>query len=177
MPPSTPHDANSMDQVRELLFGAQVKEIEERLQKQEAYIMKQLADLRDEMRAAMQSMESTVNIRLQSESKERGEDKSDYQKQLASLKTELENRSAALYSALNKSEGSLHELISNENVRITATVEERYKFALDSLSENTLQIRKDMVDRNTISALLGELAQKIAPDEKTTQAEKSGKKG
>ena len=173
---ATPHDANSMDQVRELLFGAQVKEIEDRLQQQEKHIMSQLSALRDEMREAVKSMESTLTIRLESETRERGEEKQDHAGQLAKLRADLENRSAALYDALNKAESSLQKLITDENVRITATVEERYKFALDSLSENTSQIREDMVDRSTISTLLGELAQKIAPAGQPGEPEKTGKK-
>lgn len=166
---STPHDANSMDQVRELLFGAQVKEIEAHLRKQEEHIMAQLEALRAEVRASLQGLESRISERLASETRERGEAQAKSTDSLGKLKDELENRSTALYAALNKSESGLQELITNENVRITATVEEHYKSTLDSLSENTTQIREDMVDRNAVAALLGELAKQIAPQ--------TGKKG
>lgn len=172
---STPHDANSMDQVRELLFGAQVKEIEEHLRKQEAKIMEQLEALRAEVRANLQSLEAQVSTRIEAEARQRGQEQKNCVMSLEKLKEELENRSASFYAALNKSESGIQELISNENLRITATVEERYKFALDTLSEKTTQIREDMVDRNAVAALLGQLASQIAPGAEPPA--KSGKKG
>lgn len=169
---ATPHDANSMDQVRELLFGAQLKEIEGRLQKQEDHIMQQLDALRVELRNAVSELEAGLSARLEQESRARGQSKSESDTQLANIKAELEKRAGALAEALSKSENALKKLISDENDRITASVEDQYKSALAELSNNTAQIREDMVDRSTISTLLGELAGKIAP----AVPQKSGKR-
>lgn len=174
------HDGNSMEQVRELLFGAQVKAIEEHLQKQEAHIMGELAALRDELRKAMLELEATLSARLEAEGRERGQVKLNSEQQLARLGQELEKRSAELNALLDKSESSLKALISSENMRITGTVEEQYKSTLSSLSQSTAQIREDMVDRNSIAALLMELAGKIAPPAAGVPPgapDKRGKKG
>lgn len=159
---ASPHDANSMEQVRELLFGSQLKEMETRLQKQEEHIMLELGSLRDELRGSIKKIEDGLSKRLEDEARKRGQDKDDSAEQIAALKAEMESRAAKLADALAKSESALRALVSGENLRIAETVEEQYKSALNSLSENTGQIRRDMVDKGTISALLNELAGKIA---------------
>lgn len=170
---ATPHDANSMEQVRELLFGAQLKEIEAHLQKQEDKIMLRMEEMRGEMQSAIKNLEGELAARLSAEAKERGQGKNELEAQLAALKNELEKRSAALSEALDKSESALKQLVSDENSRISATMEAGYESALTSLADNTARIREDMVDRSTISALLGELAEKIAPA--AAAPKKSGK--
>lgn len=170
---AVPRDANSMEQVRELLFGAQLKEIEERLHRQEEQIARELAALRDEVRSGLQGLEGALSGRLEAEARQRGADKNESGKELARLQADLEKRAAALAASLDKSESSLKALISSENVRITSAVEARYKSALASLSESTAQIREDMVDRSAISALLMDLAGKLAP----AGPDKTGKQG
>lgn len=171
---SAPHDANSMDQVRELLFGAQIKEIETHLRSQEERITGQIEALREEVRASLQKLEADISGRLANEARERGQARESCAKSIDKLKEELESRSASLYAALNKSESGLQGLITSENARITATVEERYKFALDSLSESTARIREDMVDKNIMAALLNGLAGQLAPAAKSDTLEKKG---
>lgn len=171
---SAPHDANSMDQVRELLFGAQIKEIETHLRSQEDRITGQIEALREEVRASLQKLETNISGRLADEAREREQVRESCAKSLDKLKEEVESRAASLYAALNKSESALQALITSENARITAAVEERYKFALDSLSENTARIREDMVDKNIMAALLNGLAEQLAPAAKSGATEKKG---
>ena len=68
----------SMEQVRELLFGAQLKDMETRAQRQEERFLRELADVRDSLKSRLDSLENFLKSetgsllhRLQEEQAER----------------------------------------------------------------------------------------------------------
>lgn len=157
------NDGASMQKVRELLFGSQLDEVKRRIQQQEENIARQLAALREEIFASIKEMEFDLSRRLEAEAFERDRKQNSSEVQITALRDELEERAILISGVLKKTEHSLKELIKAENIRLTESMEGRYREALESLAANAFQLRQDMVDKGTISALLVELAQKLAP--------------
>ena len=53
-----PQETAQMDQVRELLFGAQLKDMETRFRRQEERFLREIADSRDAMKTRLDSLEN-----------------------------------------------------------------------------------------------------------------------
>ena len=92
MPNQLP-EASSMDQVRELLMGSQLKDMESRLQRQEETFLREIANLRDSVQNRVESLENFMKSesasllhRLQEEKAERA----------AAVKNEQKERSEAI---------------------------------------------------------------------------------
>lgn len=73
-------DAAHMEQVRELLFGQQLKDMEVRFRRQEERLLREISDMRDALKKRMDSLEnfmksesSTLLHRLREEASERSE--------------------------------------------------------------------------------------------------------
>jgi hypothetical protein len=183
--------AASMEQVRELLFGAQLKNMETRFQRQEERFQRELADSRNALKARLDSLENFMKSEISSllnrlkdeqderaevvkaEQRERGESLKAEQrervesvallsKDLAAAGESFERKFTKLSGALDNVERELRQLLQAESGALTAKVEEKYQDALDTLSKTASEIRRDMVYRSSFSTLLTEMAVKLS---------------
>lgn len=102
-----PQEGAPMEQVRELLFGAQLKDMETRFKRQEERFLREIADARDSLKSRLDSLENFMKSetgsllnRLKEEQSERGE----------ALKAEQRDRN----EALKAEQRERAELIKNE---------------------------------------------------------------
>ena len=99
-------DAAPMEQVRELLFGQQLKDMDTRFKRQEERLLREIADSRDGLKKRMDSLENfmksestTLMHRLKEEGLERSEAiKSEQRERVESLKNEQRERAEAFKS-------------------------------------------------------------------------------
>jgi len=95
---------DSMDQIRELLLGTQIKDVENRFQRLEERFQRELSDLRDSVKNRIESLESFMKSesasflhRLHEEQEERGVAlKNEQRERLDALKAEKNERQEAL---------------------------------------------------------------------------------
>jgi DNA-directed RNA polymerase subunit F len=180
-----------MEQVRELLFGAQLKSMETRFQRQEERSQREIADLRNALKTRIDSLENFMKSEVASllhrlkdeqdertemvkvEQRERGENLKAEQrerteavaqltKDLAAANETFERKLAKLASTLDNTERVLRQLLQTESGALSAKVDERYQDALDVLSKTALEIRGDMVYRASFSTMLTEMAVKLS---------------
>lgn len=98
------HDPASMDQVRELLFGSQLKDMEMKFQRQEERFLREIADSRDALKQRIDSLEkfmksetSSLMNRLNQEKNERENVlKDEARTRTDAIKAEQSERSDAL---------------------------------------------------------------------------------
>lgn len=96
-------EASSMDQVRDLLMGTQLKDMEARLHRQEQGLLREIANLRDNIQNRMDSLENSMKSesatffhRLQEEKAERTTAlKNERKERTESLKAEQKERADA----------------------------------------------------------------------------------
>jgi len=180
-----------MDQVRDILFGAQLKDLETRFQRQEERFTREINDARDALKKRLDSLENFMkseNVSLLNRIKEEGAERSseikDEQRERAeSLKSEQRERADAfaqltkdlasasegferklskLSSVLDSTERELRQLLITESGSLTDKVEEKYQDALDVIASSAAQIRQDMVYRSSLSGWFNELAVKLS---------------
>ena len=180
-------DTSSMDQVRELLMGAKLKEIESHMQRQEERFLREIADIHDKLKNRVDTLENfmksenaTLVHRLKEEQAERAATLKNEQRELnesikqgkretgdalvklakdLALKEEaLERKITALSGTLDTAERELRQLMLAENARLSDKVEEKYKESLVMLSNTAQQLRDDLVSRSSLSDLFNQMA-------------------
>lgn len=181
----------SMEQVRELLFGNQLKDMELRFQRQEELLQREVQTLRDAVQSRLDSLEhfmksetSSLLHRLQEENHERGLLlKAEQREREEALKSEQRERAEAVTrlgqelsasaetlelkiskvaSVLDTAERELRDLFMAEAGALSAKVEERHQTALNVISSAHSHLRQDAVDRAALSGMFAELAVKLS---------------
>ena len=186
-----PLDASSMDQVRDILFGAQLKDVETRFQRQEERFMREINDARDALKKRLDSLENFMKSEnasllnrikeegaergseikheqrerseaLRNEQRERADALAQLAKDLASAVESFERKLAKLSGALDATEQELRQLLLAESGSLADKVEEKYRDALDVIAGTADQIRHDMVYRGALSGLFNDVAVKLS---------------
>ena len=180
MNPGDTNDLLSMNQVRDLLFGAQLRDIETRFQRQEARFQREVNDAREALKTRLDSLENFMNSEVaslmnriaseaaerelawKSEQRERGEAFNTMIGNLAGAEKAFERRLAGLATTINNIEHDIRRLLQTETGALNNKIDEKYAQALSVLSDTAAQIRQDMVYRSTLSSILTEMALKMA---------------
>ena len=181
----------SMEQVRELLVGTQLKDIEQHCKRLEEGFAQQLAVVQENFKKRVESLENFMksetgsllhklkdeqterSVALKNELRERTEGfKSEQRdrtealaqlaKNIAAVEETFERKLTALSDTLDVTERNLRQLLLSENARLSDKVDEKYNNALDALSSASSHIRNEMTSRATLSSLLAELAVKLS---------------
>ena len=184
----------SMEQVRELLFGAQLKDMEIRFQRQEERFVRDVADAKDALRKRIDSLEnfmtSEVNsilARIKEEQKERDQSiKTEQRERAEYIKTEqrerienvaklasdlasavetFERRMEKLANTMDSTERDLRSLMMDESKSLSDKTEAKYQDALAVIAKTAAQIRHDMVYRTSLSSMLTEMVVRLSDSE------------
>ncbi len=147
---------SSMDQVRELLMGSHLKEMETRLKRQEETFLQELANIRDNMQKRVDSLEnfmknefSSFLRRLQEEKEERSSLlKNEHRERTEAVRTEQKERIRALKEEKNERDQAFERL--NQDITAREKEAER-KFAAISASLDAAEkgLRELMLSENT----------------------------
>ncbi len=185
-----PVEAAPMEQVRELLFGTQLKDMETRFQRREERFTREVADARDSMKQRLDSLEnfmksetasllsrlkeekSALEASIKDEQRERAESFATEQreraesfarlaKDLDALSEGVDRKCARLTDSLDSLDRELRNLLLAESGGLSNKIEEKYREALSVISKTAAQIRQDMVYRSNMSSMLTEMAVKL----------------
>ena len=182
-------DLASMNQVRDLLFGTQLRDIETRFQRQEARFQREVNDAREALKARLDSLENfmrseTASLihRINTESTERDAVLKTEQKEridafntlaanIAAAEETFERRITTLSNTLDNTGQEIRKLMQAEINNLNNKIDEKYAAALNVIAETASQIRHDMVYRSTLSSLLTEVAVKLSNQWSTDMVE------
>ena len=186
----------SMEQVRELLFGAQLKDMEIRFQRQEERFVRDVADAKDALRKRIDSLENfmssevtSILARIKEEQKERDQSiKTEQRERAEYIKTEqrerveniaklasdlasaietFERKVEKLSNTMDSTERDLRSLMLDESKSLSDKTEAKYQDALAVIAKTAAQIRHDMVYRTSLSSMLTEMVVKLSEAEQT----------
>ncbi|MDR1910864.1 MAG: hypothetical protein LBQ52_00765 [Helicobacteraceae bacterium] len=154
-------DGGGMEQVRDLLFGAQVKQIEDRIERQEELLAARIESLANETRARCDLFEAALKENAQAEATKRGETNDRIEERIARLRAELDSSAKALNAALLKAESGLNALIADSNERLFGAISDRHSEALRTIEDLSAALKAELVSKESLSKLFGDLAQNV----------------
>lgn len=161
----------NIDKIRDILFGAQSRELDKRLLRLEERLAKETAAIRDDMRRRLEALEQfvkseteTLTQRLKTEQQERGEASKDVQRELRDATKALEGRLGQLDEATAKAHRDLRQQLLDQSKTLTDDVRAKYEDLSHLLESEIHVVRTDKADRASLADLLTEMAVRLTND-------------
>jgi hypothetical protein len=162
-------DSGSVDKIRDILFGNQMRDFERRFSQMEEKVVTATRDLRDETNNRLESLErffekelDALKARLKAESGERGEgDKR--------LDDELKNASNALKKAIAQAEErisdhatELRQQLLEQSKSLSSEIQLKNEKSTADLNAKAGALDEAKIDRSTMAEYLIEMAMRLS---------------
>lgn len=168
LPPDDNAQNGNLEKIRDILFGAQVRDHDRRFSALEQTLVKEAAALRaeltkrfDALEAFMQQEVAVLSGRLQQEQQVRGEALQHLVGDLTSLGTVVERNATDLAQQTSHSERTLRQEILDHVTALKETLRATQDQLSDSLHRSVADLRHTKTDRTALAELLAELSQKL----------------
>lgn len=180
-PAAEPTGGASIDKVRDILFGNQVREFERRFARLEDRIVKETNDLKAQLTARVEALEAfakneveSLADRIRVEHAERVESHGSVSRELKAAADALERRTSNLDDQFAKNQREIRQQLLDQNQRLSDDIRKKTDELLAALTREAHELRTDKADRSTIAALFNEMAMRLAADFPTAGAEDGG---
>jgi len=174
----------SVDQIRDLLFGTQMQDYENRFNRMEEMVIERITGLKDETGNLLNSLESSVKKELDSLSDRLSEEKNERAQSMNDLSQELKSTSDSILKTIQQ----LSDTTETHNEELRQQNHDQFESLRNELQENkedisnaldkaVLKLRHDTIDCAAFASMLSELADRIknestAPDPENGNDEK-----
>lgn len=158
----------NVDKIRDILFGAQMRDYSRRFSRLEESLERALADLRGEVDGRLQALETftrselaALDERLRAESAARTDEARRLTRELESTERALQQRVGELSDRTSRAEQSLRQQLLDLTRSLRAELREQHVGLTDSLDRAVEQLEGEKVDRTTLAGLFSELALRL----------------
>ncbi|NJL62302.1 MAG: hypothetical protein HC903_11295 [Methylacidiphilales bacterium] len=165
---SNGHDltgVNSLDKVRDILFGNQLRDVEKKFARLEERLFKECLNSREESKKRLDSLESYVKQEFESLSQRMKQEQGNRDETIQSLAEEnkkittaLENKLNQFDEHVNNSQREMREQILSQSKSLHDDIVQKYEEILAILRREAEELRHAKTDRSTLANLLSELA-------------------
>jgi hypothetical protein len=158
----------NLDKVRDLLFGGQMRDYDRKFARLEDRLVKETADLRDEVRKRLAALEAymkteveSLSERLRQEQDGRtGADK-DLGHDLRDTSQQLDQRLSQLDDLVARGQRDLRQQLHAQHQELGDDIRQRVEDVLVRLAHEAQELRSDKTDRKALAALLTEMAMRL----------------
>ncbi len=164
-------DTGSVDKIRDIIFGNQMRDYESRFQRVEQRILKEISDLQDEMGKRFDSLEQYVNkemesmdARLKSEQDSRAESDKNLAGEIKEASQSITKSIDRLEQVQIKDSRELRQQLLELNKTLSAEIREKDKKASLALDQAADELRANKVDRSSFAEVLLEIAVRMSDD-------------
>ncbi|HTG14195.1 MAG TPA: hypothetical protein VK747_02900 [Blastocatellia bacterium] len=168
----------SLDKVRDILFGSQAREYEKRFARLEDRLLKEASDLREDLKRRFDTLEvyikkeiEALGGRLKAEHDERTESAKELSVELKDTARTFEKKTGQLDEHLTTSERQLREQILDQSKNIADEIHQKHESITASLERATSELRDEKTDRAALAALFMEVAMRLNNEFKIPSAE------
>ena len=158
----------SIDKVRDILFGSQVREFERRFVRLDERLAKEMSDLKAELKARLDALElyaknetESLAEQIKGERAERVDSANDLSRELKDATKAHERRAAALDDQFSKGQRELRQNMLDQHQRLSDEIRRRADEILAALAREAQELRADKTDRATLASLLTEMALRL----------------
>jgi DNA repair exonuclease SbcCD ATPase subunit len=161
----------NLDQVREILFGAQSRGMDKRLARLEEELPKRVAEIREELKRGIANLETyarkeidSLNERLNAESKERGKDDEELGAKLDEAARGLRKEVAQLGERSTAAQRELRQQILDQAKRLDDEIQRRTDDLTSALARAVEELRSEKADRKAVAGILHEVAMRLTDE-------------
>ena len=168
--------AGSLDKVRDILFGAQVRDADRRFAKLEERLTKESADLKEDVRKRLTVLETFVKHeleslaeRLKTEHEERTDAIKDLSREWRDAAKATEKKFGHIDDQIARVQRELRQQLLDTHQKIADEIQRQAQEGSTRLAREASELRADKVDRAALAAMLTEMAMRLT-DELTAGA-------
>lgn len=159
------NEINSLDKVRDILFGNQMREVEKRFTRLEERLINDSLSLREETKKRLDVIENylkqeieSLSDRLRSEQGSRNQALTTLTEDSRKITTALEKKLTEFDEQVNNNQRELREQILYQSKNLHDDIHQKYQEMLSLLQREADELRHAKTDRSTLANLLSELA-------------------
>jgi len=169
--PATPNDAapESLDKVRDILFGGQMRAVESRLQGLEERLMREQSTMRSDFDKRLADLDTaakrdtqTLGDRLNAERTKRTEELKALSAEIKEILRSLEKRHVKLEELSGVADAEIRDQIIQQSRAIGAEVERLSQRVTADLNREVAALRNDKTDVSTIVGVFSDMATRLA---------------
>ena len=160
--------AASLDKVRDILFGEQMRDLDRRFARVEDRLAKEAAALEEDMRKRLAALEGFARSetealaqRISVEYDARSEAHADLLRQMQERYAEFEKKTGLINDQLARAQRELRQQILETHQRLADEIREKVDDVLARLRQEADDLRGDKADRTTLAALFTEMAMRL----------------
>lgn len=177
---SNGHDAaggglGSVDQIRDIIFGVQMREYDTRFSRLEQRLLQESAALREDTTRRFDALEAFVKQQFQAlgdrlshemstEQQARGADVQALTQRLGELTHHVEQRTAQIDQQASHNLQTLQQQLHEQSQTLTTDLRTRFDDLSATLDRQTTALRDEKTDRASLAGLLTELARRLHPE-------------
>ncbi len=161
----------NLDQVREILFGAQSRGTDKRLARLEEELPKRVAEIREELKRGLANLETyarteidSLNERARAEGKERGKGLEDLGGKLDETAKSVRKEIAQLDEHATAAHRDLRQQLLDQAKRFDDEIQRRTDDLTAALQRAVEELRSEKADRKAVAGILHEVAMRLTDD-------------
>jgi DNA repair exonuclease SbcCD ATPase subunit len=161
----------NLDQVREILFGAQSRSVEKRIARIEEELPKRAAELREELKRGLATLEAyarreidSLNERLRAESAERGKADDQLGAKAEDTAKALRREIAGLDERSTAAQRDLRQHLLDQTKRLDEEIQRRSDDLAAAIARAVEELRFEKADRKAVAGILHEVAMRLTDE-------------
>jgi DNA anti-recombination protein RmuC len=161
----------SIDKVRDILFGNQVREFERRFVRLDERLAKEISDMKAEMKSRLDALElytkkevESLVDQIKAEHADRLDANASLSRELGETAKSLERRALTIDEQHSKGQRELRQQMLEQDHRLTDEIRKRGEEIFAALAREAQELRSDKADRATLASLLTEMALRLTND-------------
>ena len=162
-------ETGSVDKIRDILFGNQMRDYNKRFALLEERILQEIKDLRDETKNRLDTMESYIQKEIDSLSNRLNTEQKLRAESLEKITNEFKVESKAMSDNIERLEDQqsqdsrdLRQQLLEQSKNFSNEISKKHEESSVALDRSVQQLRADKVDRSTFSELLMEMAVRMS---------------
>ncbi len=166
-----PADSGNVDKIRDILFGAQMRDYDRRFATLEERLLRESAELRDDLQRRLTATEQFLRKELEvlsgelsAEQRDRKQGVRDAMDATANLNRELSDRISALAEQTAHQHRELRNALSDQLRQLGEDFERRHQELTAAMRRESYELRSSKADRAALAAMFAEAAQRFAAD-------------
>lgn len=170
-----PSESGNLDKIRDILFGNQVRDYEQRFTRLEEHLIKECSNLREDTKKRLDSLETyiknevdSLTNRLHSEQTERHESVTEINQEIQNLSKNLERKIAQLDEQTAQNQRDLRQQILDQSKRLDDDLKHNHTELLATLEREAKELQTQKTDRSALARLFAELS--IRLDQESTNS-------
>lgn len=168
----------SLDKVRDILFGGQVREFDRRFARLEERLVRETNELKEDVKKRLEALESytrreaeSLSQQIRAEHEDRLQSNGNLGRELKDTAMALERRAAGLDEQLAKAQRELRQQLLEQHQQLSDDMRRKVEDVLATLARETAELRGDKADRAVLASLFTEMALRLTNEFRIPGAE------